>query len=551
MRWLIGCIVLAAAMAPCTQSWAIGPESPEVKKAIESGIEYLRNAEEGRVGAKALIGLAFLKAGIEKNDPKIQDALSVVRGAAKNGPNNFPADIYSTGICIMFLAALDASKYRPEIEVMAQSLHGRVKKPGAWGYPASNEGNGKTCDTSMTQYGVLGLWEASDLAGVPTPVKVWDRVAEWLITTQAPDGAWAYQGHPSPDIENRKKQDGGVSDRMTVAALGALYIVRNQLGHGDLRKRVDDDTPAALQPFESDEERKTRIKTQIDLKYFQRAMVSGEQYFDRNYKRKPDAWAHYYLYALERYKSLKEADLQVRPKNPQWYQDGARFLVDTQDADGGWDKKDKDGKSVEAGPVPNTCFGILFLVRSTQKSLDKSRIYRYQAGVMVGGSGFPEGQDVRVRDGSVVVKPLDAPLEKILEILDNPQHAQYAAAREALADQGRNASLVGGEVETLGKHAATLARLAKRGESSVRVAAIHALGRSRNLDQAPVLIALLMDEDMDVMRAAEAALALISRKADAATLGVKPGSSERQSAQRKWSEWFAAVRPDLDAGTSR
>lgn len=540
MRYLIACMALFAAVCgPSRSTFAIGPESPEVKQAIDQAIEYLRTADDGRLGAKSLVGLAFLKAGVDPSDPKIQDALNVVRGATKVGAEGFHHDIYSTGVAIMFLAALDPSKYRPEIEVLAHSLHLRVKKPGSWGYPADNMTHGKTCDTSMTQYGVLGLWEASDLAGVSTPAKVWDRVAFWLITTQAPDGAWGYQGSPSGTLDNRIKQD-GVSDRMTVAALGALYIVRNQLGYGEIRKRIDDDTPDALRPVETQDDRKERIKTEIDLKYFQRAMVSGNQHFEKVYKRKQDAWPHYYLYALERFQSLKEADMQVRPKNPGWYQDGAKFLVETQNGDGSWDKEN------QGGPVPNTCFGILFLVRSTQKSLDKARIYRYQAGVMVGGSGFPESKDVRVRNGAVVVKPLAAPLEKVLEILDNPQHEQYAAAREALADQAHS-----GDADLLTKHAAELARLARRGETSIRVAAAEALGRSRNLDYTPVLIQLLMDDDMDVVAAAENALVLISRKADGATLGIKPSDSERQVAQRRWSEWFATIRPDLAAGTTR
>jgi hypothetical protein len=518
---------------------AIGPESPEVKKAIEDGLEYLRTADYGRLGGKALVGLAFLKGGKEKTEPKVQEALNAVLATAKAGPDAYSDGlIYDAGCCIMFLAAYDPSKYRQEIEVYVKALHRLQKRPGAWGYPVSNEANGKTCDTSMTQYAVLGLWEAADLAGVETPPRVWERAADWLIKTQAPDGGWGYQGNPG-SLEQRIKQ-GGVKDSMTVAALGSLYIVRNQLGHGQLRKREDDDTPAALQPYESAEERKERLKTDIELKYFQRAISAGNTWFTQNYKRKPAGWIYYYLYAMERYQSLREADLHVRPKNPTWYQEGATFIVEEQRADGSWDSKvTPNGGMV----VPDTAFAVLFLLRSTQKSLDKSLIRRHQASVMVAGSGFPDQPDVRLRDGEIVVKPLDAPLEKVLPIVDNPRHEQYAAAREALADHARK-----GDVEVLARHAGTLARLAQRGERPVRLSAIEGLGRSRNLDKVPVLIQLLSDEDVDIVQAAEGALRLISRKPHGFGLVLKPTSEQKKAAMKKWSQWYTSIRPDAAAG---
>ncbi|MBI1900503.1 MAG: HEAT repeat domain-containing protein [Planctomycetia bacterium] len=528
-----GCAVALLAAHPAA---GIGPESPEVKKAVEDGLEYLRTAEYGRLGGKALVGLAFLKAGKDKNEPKVQEALQAVLATAKAGPDAYSEGlIYDAGVCIMFLVAMDPSKYRQEIEVYVKALHRLQKRPGAWGYPVSNEANGKTCDTSMTQYAVLGLWEAADLSGIETPPRVWERAADWLISTQAPDGGWSYQGTPG-SLDQRVKQ-GAVTDTLTVAAMGALYIVRNQLGHGQLRKRDDDDTPAALQPYESEEERKKRLKTTIELKYFQRAITAGNTWITQHYKRRPEkGWIYYYFYAMERYQSLREADLHVRPKNPTWYQEGASFIVEEQRADGSW-------QAQENMSVPDTAFAILFLLRSTQRSLDKSLIRRHQSSVLVAGSGFPDKPGVRLRDGEIVVKPLEAPLEKVLQIIDNPRHEQYAAAREALADQARK-----GDVEVLAKHASALARLAQRGERPVRLSAIEGLGRSRNLDQVPALIQLLSDDDLDVVQAAESALRLISRKPDGFGLVLRPSAEQKKSAMKKWSEWYSSIRPDAAVG---
>ena len=127
------------------------------------------------------------------------------------------------------------------------------------------------------------------------------------------------------------------------------------------------------------------------------------------------AYIHYSLYALERYESLREADFAGRGEplektdDSQWYNQGAKFLLRTQNSDGSWESK--------SGLVPDTCFGALFLMGSTRKSLTADSVVRYKSGTLIGGQGFPAAKPIRIREGQVVVRPLDAPLEKALEIL--------------------------------------------------------------------------------------------------------------------------------------
>jgi hypothetical protein len=64
----------------------------------------------------------------------------------------------------------------------------------------------------------------------------------------------------------------------------------------------------------------------------------------------------YHLYALERIGTLSGRDTLA---GQEWYKEGAGFLLGTQKEDGSWD----DGADT---PVPNTCFALLFLIRSTQ-----------------------------------------------------------------------------------------------------------------------------------------------------------------------------------------
>ncbi|MGE0609490.1 MAG: prenyltransferase/squalene oxidase repeat-containing protein, partial [Pirellulales bacterium] len=452
-------------------------------------------------------------------------------------PEQIHWDIYSSGLTMMLLVAVDPSKYRQDVEAIAKSLYLRQKADGAWGYPTGDLA--KTCDTSQTQYAVLGLWEAQEFAGVETPVEIWEKIAEWLLKTQDPLGSFAYQGHPSDEIGERITQP-GASNNMTAAAMGPLYLVKDRLGIRKLKKRADDGLPTALEPYESPDDIKNRIKTKIELKYFTRAIASGNKWFDKKVPLgKPDApFIFYYLYARERYESLKEADERDGRKpreddSPDWYSEGARWLIDNQAENGSW--------KGTAGEVPDTCFATLFLLRSTQKTLEKAGLLRHQAGLAVGGRGLPKGDNVRVRDGLVVVKPLDGSLNDTMPALLDSQHEEHAQARENLADLARS-----GERQQLLEQARPLARLAMYGGRDVRVHAILGIRRSRNLDLVPLLIHLLNDGDPEVVRAASDGLGQISRKYTSFGLGLQPTPEQREKAVAQWRKWFHGVRPEVD-----
>lgn len=524
-------LALLGAMFPASVR-AIEPDSPEVKAAIQRGITFLEGTAAGDMGHRALVGLTFCKFGADKTHPKIKEALDSVRGIAKNA-EQLNDNIYPTGVAILFLCALDPSEYRQDIEALVKSLHRRQKNHGAWGYPAGN--HAATCDTSMTQYAVLGMWEAEDQAGVPTPPQVWDRAAAWVLLTQGLDGGFGYQGHPANNFETRTKQDNS-SHSMTAAAMGSLYIIKDRVGLSELKKPAMDDTPAALKPFENPEERKARLKTQIDEKFFTRTQSSGDAWMNKNFTiEKPTGWLHYYLYALERYESLREAEMRKKEldKSPRWYEQGARFLLRTQNVNGSWESQSKE--------VADTCFGILFLLRSTKKSLEKSSFAKFEAGVMVGGRGLPAANDVRLRAGQVVAAPLAGTTPELLAVCANPKHPNYKKAIEGLHDLADV-----GEPSVLKENGPALAKLALIGKGDARLAAIRAISRSRDLDQVPVLIHLLNDANFDVLRESRDALRGISRKFDGIGPGLRPTADERAKAIDQWKAWYLSIRPDAE-----
>src|SRR5207247_2484719 len=100
-----------------------------------------------------------------------------------------------------------------------------AQRPGGeWDYPNPSFG-----DTSITQYAILGLWEAVR-SGVTVPKKVWDKAAGWHVSRQLRDGSFTY--HPSdrgPDIQIPGM---GGTHSMTAAGTASLLVCRLHLYHG-------------------------------------------------------------------------------------------------------------------------------------------------------------------------------------------------------------------------------------------------------------------------------------------------------------------------------
>ena len=68
-------------------------------------------------------------------------------------------------------------------------------------------------------------------------------------------------------------------------------------------------------------------------------------------------WHLYWLYAVERVGILLGTEFLGRHE---WYPEGAKFLLESQGADGSW-----KGQSI-GGAVADTCFALLFLRRATK-----------------------------------------------------------------------------------------------------------------------------------------------------------------------------------------
>ncbi len=115
--------------------------------------------------------------------------------------------------------------------------------------------------------------------------------------------------------------------------------------------------------------------------------------------------------------SVREFCGQRVEKEPKWYDDGARYLIKSQKDDGSWQS--------QAGAVPDTAFGVLFLLRSMKKSLEHA--YAYGDSTMIAGRGIPKDTSrvELLRDGRVMPRYLLGPAEKLLAALDKPDKTEF------------------------------------------------------------------------------------------------------------------------------
>lgn len=513
--------------APRAGAAGYSPESPEVKALVQKGLNFLADKSDGTLGMASLLGLTFAKAGYDESHPQVakgvEEAKKIVSGAELGDNGN-----YALAMAILLLTALDGERYQKQVAQGVELMVSRQKEHGGWGYTVRPTG-----DTSMTQYAVLSLWEAGEI-GIETPVEVWEKVIGWLIRTRDPSGAWGYQGSDSGD-EGKAVPQADVRHSMAVAGLGTLYVAADHLrlprpGPAG----VDPDVPSGFQkktkPVEAGPEQQRSQK--VDLSHLNNAISAGNTWVSQHPEIKGTVWTNYYLYAMERYQSFKAAGREGKVLD--WYDRGVAYLKDSQAEDGSWAAAPTGGSQKF-----DTCFAVLFLVRSTKKSL--SRTGRFGSGLLTGGRGLPTGTEVELRDGQVKARALQGPAETMLKLLEDPTNSQFLGAAAAIEqlDISRDPTLR----EQLQQR---LRELAGGEAPEAREAAVIALSRVRDLDNVPILIYALSDPDARVVSAARRGLEFISRKFR--SLGPEDNAppGEVAAAIERWKSWYRTLRPDAE-----
>ena len=231
---------------------------------------------------------------------------------------------------------------------------------------------------------------------------------------------------------------------------------------------------------------------------------------------------------MERVGSLAEKDMLGRVD---WFTEGRRYIESSQQPTGGWNSSH--------GEVPNTAWAILFLTRSTAKSLKRIEIKRLGAGTLLGGRGLPKDlSTLTVAGGRVVSRPMNGAVEGMLQVLEDPRTEDADAALAGLV--GRYRSEGPAVLKPLKER---FRKMLKDPDPGVRRVAAWSLGRAGEFDAVPWLIPSLEDPDEGVVRTARDALQLLGRKIE----GYGPPSpstpEQRAEAARLWGEWYESVRP--------
>jgi hypothetical protein len=510
---------LAALAFTYTTSTARAVNEP----AIERGVAFLRaRGPGGPVGEAALAALAMLKADVPATDPAVAACLTKIRSRFSSGgyqpEKQGGHDVYEAAVVALVLSNLDAEARRSDLATVAQYLIGRQMTNGAWDYTHRTAG-----DASISQYAVLGLWEAEN-AGADVPPEVWDRAASWYVSNQSADGGWNY--HP----DERVRFPDTIS--MTAAGVGSLLICQRQLGR--YRQGIEGLSPL-LTPLTVAEKR-LRYSAGTSAAKVREAIRRGMGWIGSRFSTAKGPLIgqslYYGLYGIERIGALADKDTIGRLD---WFEQGRQAILRGQAGDGSWNS--------EYNQVPNTSWAVLFLTRSTRKTIRRITVKQLGAGTLQGGRGLPEDMsNLTVAGGRVISRPMNGAVDGMLAVLEDPRATNADAALSGLVLRYRTEGPA-----ALRPHKDRFRKLAADRDPGLRRVAVWALARTGDLDAAPVLIDRLTDPDEQVVGVARDGLQLLSRKID----GLGPPSpstpDQRREAAARWRAWYAATRPlDLE-----
>ncbi|MGI8982237.1 MAG: hypothetical protein ACR2FY_23640 [Pirellulaceae bacterium] len=500
---------------------AVTPDTPAVKERVKLALKYLAGVSDSRLGGDCLIGLCFFKAGVEDH-PKIAHAIKRCQEASAGSLNVI--DNYSLGIALMFLCEVGPQKHHDVITKFTNEFFTRQQPIGGWSYP-----NFKTGDTSQTQYAVLGLWMAKNFGKMDIPIDKIEGVCAWLMRTQDPTGGWGYQGVDPGALT--KVQQNGVTLTLSASGGGAMYMLADLLQVTQRVEVANAPKAKALQdvvvPGKKDP--RSPLTVILDPGDIKNTLAAADRVLGNGFSAQTQ-WNHYYMYSLERYHSFREKAGGGRDNT--WYDQGFAHLAKTQKSDGSWEGSDS--------PIICTCLATLFLVRSSQKAIDK----KLGEGIAVARMGLPLNvKSIQVTpSGKIVHEGVVIPTDQILELIklgENDDVTRLAEEKEALvlsSDKTERQS----QIEKLRNFVGA-------GNFHARKLAVTTLGKVHDLDNVPRLLYALTDPDPVIVLLADRGLRFISRKVDGVGLPEnEPTTAQVKAAQAAWKAWYLSIRPNAE-----
>jgi hypothetical protein len=463
-----------------------------------TGWRYIGNEVEKNVGVTALVGLALLEAGVDRNDPALQKASGVVNANAGN-----LTETYSMALAIMFLDRYFEGKTNATINGLAGKIIRGQFRDGGWSY--GGKINHTVADNSNTQFAILGLWTARKHQNTGMDSYL-TKTATKFRKTQGPGGGWGY-GMPKPNGDDPE------TFTMTCAGLLGLF-----LGFGIEKERT-----AVLRARDASDAKDAGGggAAPINLGGIQNdpAVLKAFAYLGNivgGNLRGTEHWM-YLLWSIERVGVTYKMDV-INGVN--WYNWGANILIASQGGNGAW--------TAEHGPVVDTCFALLFLRKADfVGKIGETRLRSTQDGkdpVATGGTKTGGGAAVtKPADDSpeaLAKKLLDATATMKSQLIDEYRKGEgkkytialaIAIADPRLGAHQDKARLVLGE-RLADLTPRSIASYLTNEHAELRRAAVLAAKTGGLKELMPDLVALLKDKDAGVSDLAYDALKSLSGK---------------------------------------
>lgn len=535
-----------------SKAFAYSPDDPEVRAMVDKGIAYLEALSKEDLNLKnygdpegqpMLIAYAVLKANGDTSAELVQHGINNAVAYAKRiqeevsrSRDHGHKSTYEMSVAIMLLAEVDYKGYATEIKSLADALLSEQMPHGGYGYHGEPHG-----DSSQVQYVSLAMWTL-DRIGVDFDYERAGRLIGWLVRTQDPTGYWTYKPQDPGGSKGLVSQNRNQMTISTCLAAGSALLITadvlRQWGATEGMEVEIDGLPKAIKQVVTDptaEQKQNAVKKQaakVPPDAIRGSLGRLEQYRSQNPFRRTGApdWYYYMMYTLERYESFMEVARPSSTGNSAWYDEGVTSLMKLQDSSGSWGDKDA---SYSSGPV-STAFAILFLIRSTKKSIAKA-----STGAVAGGFGLPKDTSKIVVNGTQIKgEPTAEAVTDLLSLLET--EGTDASEQKAIPDDMK----LEADPKRRSQQLDRLERLVRGSQSwqSRRVAA-KLLGKSDELSVVPALIFALSDPDTVVRRSAVDGLRFISRKFDEVDLPDKPTPEDIRKAQKQWRDWYLTIYP--------
>ena len=316
---------------------------------------------------------------------------------------------------------------------------------------------------------------------------------------------------------------------MTAAGVGSLLICKRQLERFRQSKRGFTSLLTNLTPESSN----LNYQVTTSTAQINQAVTKGMAWLGANFSTTNGTIigqsVYYALYGVERIGALAERQTIGRLD---WFEKGRTFLRSSQKPDGAWHY------SLQTDEM-NTAWAVLFLTKSTAKSIKRVVNRKLGAGTLVGGRELPKDlTSMTVAGGKIMTRPMNGAVEGMLAVLEDPRAQSADTAVAGIIERYHREG-----PEVLRPFKDRFFKLLTDRDPGVRQVAAWALSRTGDLDVVPALIDALVDSEENVVIAARLGLQLLSRKID----GLGPPSpstpEERLEASKKWRAWYDSIRP--------